>query len=163
MKVWIKGALGSLALVCLTVVGAAVPASAADSTEGTDLPTVTSWQGPSSHQTAVGDVITCIPNVEYPHNSSHVNGTVNVVVTIGCTKVVPEISIRAALYFNGLLGAESTGHNVFGNNFAQDNAAVPCQNGTYQGWMSYVVFFPPGYTPPTGSSSGFGAAVTITC
>jgi hypothetical protein len=107
--------------------------------------------------------IVCTPNVQNPHNSSHVNGTINVVVTLTCTSVVPQINIRAALYKNGLLVKDS-GQRTFNNTaFAQNNAAVPCSNGTYQGWMSYGVLFPPGFTPPTGASSGFGNAVSIVC
>jgi hypothetical protein len=45
--------------------------------------------------------ITCTPNVANPHNSSHVNGTVNVVVTLSCTGPVAEISIKAALSVAG--------------------------------------------------------------
>jgi hypothetical protein len=107
--------------------------------------------------------ITCTPQVQNPHNSSHVNGTVNVVVTLKCTSVVPQINIRAALYFNGNLVKDSGQRTVNNSSSAQNNAAVPCKNGTYQGWMSYGVLFPPGFVPPTGAGSGFGNAVSITC
>jgi hypothetical protein len=101
--------------------------------------------------------------VQNPHNSSHVNGTVNVVVTLTCTSAVPQINIRAALYFNGNLVKDSGQRTVNNSSSAQNNAAVPCRNGTYQGWMSYGVLFPPGFVPPTGASSGFGNVVPITC
>ncbi|WP_035791901.1 hypothetical protein [Kitasatospora mediocidica] len=109
------------------------------------------------------DTIVCTPQVQNPHNSSHVNGTVNVVVTLKCTKAVPDIAIRAALYRNNLLVKDSGQKNVANSSSAQNNAAVPCSNANYQGWMSYGVAFPPGYTPPTGSGSGFGNQVSITC
>ena len=112
---------------------------------------------------AAADVITCTPNVQNPHNSSHVNGTVNVVVTLSCTAPVTYISIRAALYRNGSLVKDSGSKTVYGTSSAQNNAAEPCHNATYQGWMSYYVQFPPGYTPPSGSSQGFGNAVAIVC
>jgi hypothetical protein len=92
-----------------------------------------------------------------------VNGTVNVVVTLKCTAAVTQIGIRAALYRNGNLVKDSGQKNFFGTSSGQNNAAEPCHTATYQGWMSYVVVFPPGYVPPTGSSSGFGNAVPITC
>ena len=35
---------------------------------------------PTGHLAAAGSIISCFGNVQYPHNSSHVGGTVNVVV-----------------------------------------------------------------------------------
>jgi len=61
---------------------------------------------------------------------------------------MPYISIRAALYFNGNLVSESDAIPFYNTNFAQANAAVACQNGTYQGWMSDYIESPPGYSPP---------------
>jgi hypothetical protein len=117
----------------------------------------------SLRKAAAADVITCTPQVQNPHNSSHVNGTVNVVVTLSCSSSVTYISIRAALYRNGSLVKDSGSKTVYGTSKAQNNAAVPCSNATYQGWMSYYVQFPPGYTPPSGASSGYGNSVYITC
>jgi hypothetical protein len=155
---------GALAVICVSVAGMAAPAGASDSSEVAHLPAAVSWPSSSGRQSSAATAeIVCNPNVQNPHNSTHVNGTVNVVVTIGCTNVVPEITIRAALYRNGLLVADSGLRSVFGNNFAQTNAAVPCQDATYQGWMYYGVNFPPGYVPPFGSSSGFGNSVPIVC
>ncbi len=107
--------------------------------------------------------ITCTPQVQYPHKSTHVPGTVNVVVTLTCTAPVSGINIRAALYRNGALVSDSGQKSFSGTSFASHNAAEPCHNATYQGWMSYGVAFPPGYVPPTGASSGFGPVVNITC
>lgn len=109
------------------------------------------------------DVIVCTPNVQHPHKSKHVGGTVNVVVTLTCTKAVPLIKIRAALYRNGHLVKESGVKAVHGRSFAANNAAVRCRSARYRGWMSYFVQFPPGYVPRTGSSSGFGDSVRIRC
>lgn len=137
---------------------AAAPASAKTTGPATAVRTAAGI-GPA----VTNATIVCTPNVQNPHNSSHVNGTINVVVTLSCTGVVPQINIRAALYKNGLLVKDSGQKTVNNTTFAQNNAAVPCSNGTYQGWMSYGVLFPPGYTPPTGASSGFGNAVNIVC
>ncbi|MFJ2607300.1 hypothetical protein ACIO13_20330 [Streptomyces sp. NPDC087425] len=124
-------------------------------------PSITATRSTGAQQAA--DVITCTPQVQRPHNSSHVRGTVNVVVTMKCTKPVARIAIRAALYRNGGLVKDS-GTKTFTNSAsAQNNAAVACSSATYQGWMSYVVNFPAGYTPPSRSGSGFGSAVNITC
>jgi hypothetical protein len=109
---------------------------------------------------AAGHVIVCTPQVQNPHKYV---GLVNVVVTLKCTSVVTKIGIQAALYFNGHLVKASGLRTVMNSSSAGANAAVPCRSGTYQGWMEYGVFFPRGYHPPTGSSSGYGRAVSITC
>jgi hypothetical protein len=118
---------------------------------------------PGTRNGARQNVITCTPNVQNPHNSTHVPETVNVVVTISCTSPVTELDVDAALYRNGSLVAQSGYKSFHGASYAQNNAAVPCQNATYQGWGGFYVVFPPGYDPPTGSTSGFGNAVSITC
>ena len=44
--------------------------------------------------------------------------------------------------------------------FAQNDAAAPCQDGNWLGWLYTTVTFYSGYV---GSSSGFGSEVPITC
>ncbi|MCL4544826.1 MAG: hypothetical protein M1118_09580 [Chloroflexi bacterium] len=85
------------------------------------------------------------------------------VVTLSCTSPVPYIEIEAALYFNGQLVSDSGTIPFYNTNYAQANAPVGCQDGYYQGWMSYYVEFPSGYSPPDASSSGWGNEVYITC
>jgi hypothetical protein len=125
-------------------------------------PSITAVRTVKTGRAVVEQTITCTPNVQNPHKSTHVPGTVNIVATISCTAPVPTLQVNAALYYNGLLAAQSGYNNVAGS-YAQNNAAVPCANGTYQGWGGFVVVFPPGYTPPSGTTSGFGNAVSITC
>jgi hypothetical protein len=164
--------LGMFGLILLSVVGMATPASAAkDSTAPAataalsvataSTASTSTWSTP--RDLGVAQVIVCNGNVQNPHKSTHVPGTVNVVVTLTCTSTVPQINIRAALYRNGLLVKDSGQKTVNNSSFAQHNAAVPCQNGTYRGWMSFGVLFPPGYVPPTGAGSGYGNSVSITC
>lgn len=107
--------------------------------------------------------IVCTLNVQNPHNSSHVGGTVNVVVVLTCTSAVPYISIRAALYRNGGLVKDSGAKSVYNSRTAQNNAAVACSDANYRGWGSFAVTFPPGYAPPTGAGSGYGNQVYIDC
>jgi hypothetical protein len=116
-----------------------------------------------SGSNSVANVITCTGNVQHPHKSSHVPGTVNVVVTVTCTQSVPVIGIRAALYRDTVLVADSGQSNFYDVSFAQTNAAEPCHTAWYQGWMGFTVVFPPGYNPPDGSASGFGQHAYITC
>ncbi|MGI8552308.1 MAG: hypothetical protein ACR2PL_16210 [Dehalococcoidia bacterium] len=46
---------------------------------------------------------------------------------------------------------------------AQANAPVACQPGYYQGWMSWYIQGPPGYTPPSDSGSGYGTKLYLEC
>ncbi|ARZ66509.1 hypothetical protein SMD11_0843 [Streptomyces albireticuli] len=108
-------------------------------------------------------VIRCQGQVQRPHNSTHVPGTVNVVVTVSCTARVSEITTRAALYKNGHLVKQSALRTQSGTASAQNNAAVPCSPGNYRGWMYFKVVFPPGYNPPTASANGLGQEVPISC
>ena len=102
-------------------------------------------------------------NTQYPHKSTHVPGTVNVVTVVTCTAPVPQINIRAALYRNGILVKDSGQKAVYNSPSAQNNAAVTCSNGSYQGWGSFGVLFPPGYVPQTGTGSDWGSVASTTC
>jgi hypothetical protein len=126
-------------------------------------PAITAVRTTAPGRLAAQDTITCTPNVQNPHNSTHVPGTVNVVATFSCTAPVTELNVDAALYRNGVLVAESGYNSVTGSSYAQNNAAEPCNNATYQGWGGFYVIFPPGYEPPAGSTSGFGNPAAITC
>jgi hypothetical protein len=116
---------------------------------------------------AAGDPIVCTPNVQDPHPSSHVPGTVNVVVTVSCTEPVAQIRVEAALYLQNptdqMWYLQSTSDVATFNDTvaAQNNAAAPCQDGNWAGWMWFSVTFYDGYT---GQSQGFGPrTTTITC
>ncbi|MFV8131876.1 hypothetical protein [Streptomyces syringium] len=119
--------------------------------------------GKSGSDADAAAVIRCEGQVQRPHNSTHVPGTVNVVVTVSCTAPVPEITTRAALYKNGQLVNQSTLRTQHNTRTAQNNAAVRCSPGNYRGWMYFKVVFPPGYNPPTGSANGLGQEVPISC
>jgi hypothetical protein len=119
--------------------------------------------GFSARSAGTASVITCTPNVQNPHKSTHVPGTVNVVVTMSCTAPVSEIWVDAALYRNGGLVVES-GYRVFYSTaYGSNNAAEPCHTASYVGWGGFGVLFPPGYVPQWATTSGFGNSVYITC
>lgn len=136
-------------------------------------PTVPAWAPDGSGSSVEGGrsgsdadaaaVIRCQGQVQRPHNSTHVPGTVNVVVTVSCTAPVPEITTRAALYKNGQLVNQSALRTQRNTASAQNNAAVRCSPGNYRGWMYFKVVFPPGYNPPTASANGLGQEVALTC
>jgi hypothetical protein len=123
----------------------------------------------SSSTAATASTIVCTPNVQNPHESSHVPGTVNVVGTVTCTSAVPEIQLQVALYRQNPADGRwylqsASGVMTYSNTaFGQANAAAPCEDGNWVGWMSWYFKAPPGYTPPGGGNSGFGNQVAITC
>jgi hypothetical protein len=98
--------------------------------------------------------------VNYPHNSTHVSGTVNVTSEISCSSNVDSIYIST-----GLRGAQSSNgwSQKFSTNYASSNAAVPCKNGTYWGIASGTVTFPSGYTPHVQNVSGTGGSRAVNC
>ena len=112
---------------------------------------------------AANSIIICNPDVQYPHNSTHKPGTVNEVVTVSCTAPVTQIQLVAGLYYNSALVNQSSMARCSNTSTCQANTAVPCQSGDYKGGMSWGVYFPPGYEPPTYSNVGYGNTVTIAC
>lgn len=108
-------------------------------------------------------VIVCRPNVQQPHNSSHVRGTINVVSTVTCTQAVASIAVRTALYRNRKR-VRMTGARYFPNSrLGANNAAVPCRPGTYLGAMSWTVRFPPGYVPAVVTRLAWGDTRKLSC
>lgn len=107
-----------------------------------------------------GSVITCTLKVNYPHNSGHVSGTVNVTSEISCSSNVDGIYIST-----GLRGTQSKNgwKQGFNTNYRSSNAAMPCANGTYWGIGSGTVTFPSGYTPRVQNVEGTGASRAVNC
>ncbi|GHC46412.1 hypothetical protein [Streptomyces cinnamoneus] len=168
MQAWRTAAAASMAVLAL--VGGTSPAGAvgdpsapATVPEGRDAGGGSVDAGKSGSDADASAVIRCEGQVQRPHNSTHVPGTVNVVVTVSCTAPVPEITTRAALYKNGQLVNQSTLRTQRNTRSAQNNAAVRCSPGTYRGWMYFKVVFPPGYRPPTSSANALGQEVSISC
>lgn len=106
--------------------------------------------------------ITCKVQIQNPHNSSHVRGTVNVVTTVKCTARVADIKLNVQLYRNGRQVA-SRGFNRAGVNSLKGNAAHACSSGNYQGRAQVTVTFPPGYRPPVESGSVASRTLSIHC
>lgn len=114
---------------------------------------------------AAGVTIHCTLSVlQYPHNSTHVGGTVNWVDTVLCDAPVTKIAISARLVdlTNGRTNSTS-GIASYGSVTGQANAALPCQPGNYQGNGASTVYFPPGFSPATHSSEGAGLVKYLNC
>lgn len=108
-------------------------------------------------------VIVCKANVQQPHKSSHVPGTINVVATMACTHTVPSLAIGVGLYRNDRLVKLSRIRPFRNTRFGANNAAVPCKNGSYRGVANFAVVFPPGFNPPSRVGKGAGDARKIKC
>ncbi len=120
--------------------------------------------GGGNAHTASDLPIVCDKKVNNPHNSSHVPGMVNIVVTLTCSEPVFNVRLRVALYFDNGLVAES-GYRSFGDtSYARENVAVTCRPGIYQGWGYAEYTLPPNYRPPlTKRLQGWGFAIRIKC
>ncbi|UNO38367.1 hypothetical protein [Streptomyces sp. MST-110588] len=172
MRTW-RTAVAAVSMAALAFVGGTCPAAAGEAT-GDPSASAAVPDGAGAHSGSVdagrpgadadpSAVIRCEGQVQRPHNSTHVPGTVNVVVTVMCTAPVPEITTRAALYRNGHLVNQSELRTQRATRSAQNNAAVRCSPGNYRGWMYFKVVFPPGYRPPVSSGNGFGQEVGLAC
>ncbi|MEV6600112.1 hypothetical protein AB0M36_25150 [Actinoplanes sp. NPDC051346] len=106
--------------------------------------------------------IICDLRVDYPHKSSHVPGTVNVVGNVNCTAPVSAIYMAVGLARNGSL-VSVTNYSNSGQASLRGNTATACVNGAYQGVESVTVVFPPGFTPPTASGTALSPGVSIVC
>ncbi len=137
------------------VVGGAGAANA------TDTPAATSAVG-SDATLAPGQRISCKVQIQNPHNSSHVRGTVNVVTTVKCSARVADIKLTVELFHQGRQVA-SRGFNRAGVASLQGNAAHACASGEYQGKAQVTVTFPPGYKPPVATGSVVSRSVNIHC
>jgi len=109
------------------------------------------------------DVIVCVPNVQLPHNSKHVPGTINVVATVACTKKVKSIAVRTGLYRNRKRVKMSGTRYFPGSRFGANNAAVRCRPGSYLGAVSWTVRFPPGYVPSVLTKLAWGDTRKLSC
>jgi hypothetical protein len=106
--------------------------------------------------------ITCQVQVQYPHNSTHVPGMVNVVGTTKCDAPIASIVLSLVL----LKEAQPVGRGISGRIVgaeAQVNAAAPCSPGLYTGLMAYWLVFPPGFFPPTAINLLSSPPIPIVC
>jgi hypothetical protein len=127
--------------------------------------TVSSSAGGSTASVPAAITIVCSISVQNPHPSSHVGGTVNVIARTQCTAPVASLEMIMALARNGVIvtpPGTKTNANA-GVASLQNNIAVPCHSGTYQGAAEAGIVFPPGFVPQTGIIANVSALVPITC
>ncbi|MDL4775229.1 hypothetical protein [Actinomadura xylanilytica] len=149
---------GALAL------GAAPVASAAPAAPTDGGTTLTATR--SGVNAAAAAVITCKVRIHDPHYSHHAHAKdkhrVNVTADTKCTKKVASLRIKMRLYKNGKPYKTTGWKSNTGKNTISHSAARRCvKKQRYQGRAWVRVVFPPGYKPPTGSSTVTSKAVTI--
>jgi hypothetical protein len=129
-----------------------------------------SGSGATSAPQAAAAAIVCKFQVQDPHNSTHVGGTVNVVATVSCVPAAESLSIRVTLYkvvcdpgcSQVPYGVTGSAKNV-GKATIQANSAASCSSGDYFGVSYATIVAPPGFTPPSANVSGSGRTVAISC
>lgn len=108
-------------------------------------------------------VISCSSNTQYPHNSSHVSGTINAVGQVNCTGVVRHISLTVTLYNNNGVPLSSGTSSANSVSTLSANAAIPCSGGAYYGGTIFNISYPANYNPSTGSGSSWSPTVDLSC
>lgn len=124
--------------------------------------------GGPSVQTALPD-ITCTLTVDYAHRSTHVPGTINVQGNHVCDSSVSQLDITVQLQKKACTPTciwvnygQAGSASKIGGSSVTANSAGNCTNGTYRGYATGVVYFPPNYVPTRDTSSAAGTAKSIT-
>jgi hypothetical protein len=109
----------------------------------------------STAAAAAAPPIDCTLTINDPHDSHHVNGTVNGTAKVTCSggPPMPSIFLSVALFRDGNLlpGAyNNTGTNVYS---WSGNHGVPCVAGTYVTGSRTRVLAPMGYSPAVWETS----------
>lgn len=110
---------------------------------------------------ALAKNFTCDLDVQNPHGSTHVKGTINVVAKVTCAIPAGEISLGTSLSRRSPNYKQWFANDVttVGKRTAQNNRAVSCTEGPgqFRGWASATLTPPPGYKlvgPATFSTYG---------
>lgn len=109
--------------------------------------------------------ITCTHSVQYPHASTHVNGTINVVAGVTCTSTMSRIYIRTWLHKSGGSTWPGAPRDWLVTSSVSANAATDCSNGpgTFYGSSTTELYPPAGYTPTYATLTNTGASVWVKC
>lgn len=130
---------------------------------GSPAPVEVYFAPPPSDDPSISRTYSCAAQVNNPHNSTHVRGTVNTVVRVVCNARMSYISVRAAVYYNHGFAKQSPSKTVYNASVASTNVAVPCRPGRYRGYISTYIQAPAGFSPSSARPSGFGNVVNLSC
>lgn len=158
----LSAALFAMATVAAVGVLSGTPANAAPVSDRA-APTTLTVSSVARDARGIHQTITCTITVQNPHKSSHVPGTINVISRVQCTAPVAGIASALGLYWNYSTLVSSNSATNTGVAALQINTTTPCVNGTYDALGLATIFFPAGYTPPTGDIGAWSSAVSIAC
>lgn len=91
----------------------------------------------------------CNINVNWPHGSTHVTGTINATSTISCSTVMPNLRMQNYLVrTDGALWSKPL-ISYLNVTYLPTNASTGCSAGpaNFMNHTYYNITFPPGYTP----------------
>jgi hypothetical protein len=112
--------------------------------------------------------ITCNLNVQHPHGSTHVAGTINVVTTISCGAPAAQLRLATSLIRTSpsyIQWHAATKYN-YGQSFLQNNRSTSCSYGpgNFRGWGWGTITPPPGYTlSGPADYDYYGTIVPVAC
>ena len=151
-------AIGIAVLMTCVGVGVASVESAVAATDPTFGFNLTPSNGTSS-----GPVIRCTIQTEWPHDSGHVLGSVNVGSYVRCSAPVTKIEHYVDLYY-GTAKLSSAVYFSWGRASSEVYASYPtCVPGVYQGKGQAVIYAPAGYYPPVGYIKHDSPLVPVDC
>jgi hypothetical protein len=172
----VKGLLTTGAVICAMVVGGSAPAWAASegppvepSVAEVEATTTTSAVGELTAEDqeflAAANEFHCTLTIQYPHASTHVSGTVNVVGDVTCPITMREMYLRIYLEKSGGGSWAGTPLDYFNVSYLKGNSATSCSNapGTFRGMSSTIVYPPAGWTPAYQSESKYSPWISLAC
>jgi len=103
--------------------------------------------------------------IQDPHPSTHVNGTINVVGTASCSVTMNEIYVHVVLQRSDGASWPGTTNDYYNTPQQQANAAAPCSAGpgTFRGYLSCVLRAPAGYNPSYSVNTIYGIWKGVAC
>jgi hypothetical protein len=167
-KLYPRAAVAFLAVCVAAIASVALVGSPAHAATGQPAAAPAAPAAHATSSSAAGGVpdqavpIACTLTVDNPHNSSHVNGVVNVTGRIRCTAAVTAMNLLLTLTRDGVDVVSNQNDNM-GVPTLSNSVATPCVNGTYQASAIGGIFFPPGFVPFFEIVSGFSNTVVIVC
>ena len=118
----------------------------------------------TSASAVTAGVCSITPN--YPHPSTHVNGTINGQATVQCTMPVPKIVAIPTLERSDGKTYPGTPSTVFMKYGTKVNAAAPCseyRGGNFRMRVEFYIDSPAGYTPAYIHASAYSKWVPVAC
>ncbi|AGW40506.1 hypothetical protein O159_02770 [Leifsonia xyli subsp. cynodontis DSM 46306] len=107
----------------------------------------------------------CTMQVQDPHPSTHVHGTINVVGTASCSIVMTEIYVKVTLQRSDDATWPGATNDYRNTSQEQANAAAPCSAGPnmFRGYLSYALTAPAGYSPAYATGTTYGIWKSVIC